>query len=51
MGGTVFFTNDTHFGHENVIVLGRGRPFADAEEMTGALIERWNGAVGRAERG
>lgn len=50
MGETIFFTSDTHFGHERVIVLGRGRPFAGVEEMTEALIAQWNERVTRADR-
>ena len=40
----VFFTADTHFGHANVIKFC-ARPFASAEEMDEALIERWNAKV------
>lgn len=38
----VFFTADTHFGHARLMPK---RPFATAEEMDQALIERWNAAV------
>lgn len=41
----VFFTSDTHFGHANIIKYSR-RPFADTGEMDGAIVERWNEAVG-----
>ena len=50
MGETIFFTSDTHFGHERITVLGRGRPFGDAEEMTEALVARWNERVTRSDR-
>lgn len=39
-----FFTADLHFGHKNVIPYCE-RPFADREEMTAGLIERWNSVV------
>jgi calcineurin-like phosphoesterase family protein len=41
----IFFTSDTHFGHEPIIRLGK-RPFASVEEMDQLLIERWNERVG-----
>ena len=41
---SVWFTADLHFGHGNVIGYS-GRPFADADEMDDALIERWNAVV------
>jgi calcineurin-like phosphoesterase family protein len=41
---TVFFTSDTHFGHEAIIRL-TGRPFGSVEEMDAALIARWNETV------
>ena len=42
---TIFFTADTHFGHENVIRYCH-RPFASAAEMDDQLIENWNQAIG-----
>lgn len=41
---SVFFTSDTHFGHENVIGYC-ARPFKDAEEMDRELVRRWNETV------
>lgn len=40
----IYFTADTHFGHENVIRFC-DRPFASAEEMDERLIENWNSRV------
>ncbi len=40
----VFFTADTHFGHENVIRFTE-RPFSSAQEMDEALIANWNARV------
>lgn len=41
----LFFTSDTHFGHENIIKFCN-RPFANAQEMNEALINNWNRVVG-----
>ena len=38
------YISDLHLGHKGVLRLDR-RPFADLEEMTEAIVERWNGAV------
>ena len=40
----VFFTSDTHFGHENIISYC-GRPFKNANEMDEKLIANWNALV------
>ena len=40
----VWFTSDTHFGHENIIRFC-GRPFRDVEEMNAELIRRWRETV------
>lgn len=45
---TTWFTSDLHFGHTNIIQYS-GRPFADAEEMNEALIDRWNAVVHRTD--
>ena len=42
---TVFFSADHHFGHKNILHLGRGRPFKNIEEMEETLIENWNNVV------
>jgi calcineurin-like phosphoesterase family protein len=43
-GSNIFFTSDTHFGHENIIKFCN-RPFASLEEMDDALVNNWNGVV------
>lgn len=40
-----FFTSDHHFGHKNILTLGKGRPFLSMEEMETELIDRWNSVV------
>lgn len=44
----IFFTADTHFGHENVIQFDK-RPFASADEMDKEMIRRWNNKVGKGD--
>src|SRR5689334_16745553 len=39
-----WFTSDTHFGHENILVYD-ARPFATIQEHDEALIANWNAAV------
>ena len=43
-GDNIWFTADTHLGHENIIRYCH-RPFANAEEMNAELIRRWNETV------
>ncbi|MFD2328599.1 phosphoesterase [Cohnella sp. GCM10020058] len=43
-----FFISDHHFGHRNIIDF-ESRPFADAEEMTEVMIERWNAVVDKED--
>lgn len=40
----IYFTSDTHFGHENVIKYC-SRPYRDKWEMDKALINAWNARV------
>jgi calcineurin-like phosphoesterase family protein len=46
-----FVISDTHFGHENACTKFKRkdgsplRPFANAEEMDEAMVERWNSRV------
>lgn len=40
----IYFTADTHFGHENVIRFC-DRPFSSANEMDEAMIANWNARV------
>ena len=42
---TVFFTSDTHFGHEPILRLGN-RPFDTIEAWDEAMINFWNERVG-----
>ena len=44
-GSRIFFTSDTHYGHENIIHFCK-RPFASVKEMDAYLIDRWNNVVG-----
>lgn len=49
--GTTFLISDTHFGHEKTCTVFKRedgsplRPFASAEEMDEAMVERWNARV------
>lgn len=43
-GSHIWFTSDTHFGHDNIIKFCN-RPFKDANEMNKVLIENWNRVV------
>lgn len=44
----IFYTSDTHFGHQNIIYYcpERQKLGTTVEEMNEALIERWNSVVG-----
>lgn len=41
---TIFFTSDTHFGHNNIIKY-TNRPFEDADEMDRVLVRNINDRV------
>lgn len=45
----IFVTSDLHFGHENIIRLGKGRPFKTIEEHDRALIDNWNRVVNKED--
>lgn len=40
----LFFTSDTHYGHQNIIRFCN-RPFGSLDEMNETMIERWNSRV------
>ena len=40
----IWFTSDTHFNHANIVEYSK-RPFESLDEMTGAIIHRWNAEV------
>ncbi len=46
---TTWFTADLHIGHARIIELC-GRPFADADEMNEAIVQRWNERVAPADQ-
>lgn len=41
----IFYTSDTHFGHENILRYCN-RPYETVEEMNIDLVSRWNSVVG-----
>lgn len=42
----VYFTSDTHFGHQNILkYCPLSRPWATVEEMDEAIIDNWNRTV------
>lgn len=45
----IFFTSDTHFGHDNVLKYCE-RPFENIDLHDNALIENWNSVVGRSDK-
>lgn len=42
---TVWFTSDSHFGHDRIISLSN-RPFKDVNHMNEMLVKNWNEVVG-----
>lgn len=47
---TTYFTSDTHFQHEKILILGSGRPFSSIEEHDQFLIDAWNARVNKNDR-
>ena len=45
---TRWWSSDHHFGHENIIRYC-GRPFADADAMNRAMVDRWNDVVAEGD--
>ena len=45
----IYFTADTHFGHENIIDYCN-RPFTCARDMQAFMINAWNNVVGHNDR-
>jgi calcineurin-like phosphoesterase family protein len=41
----IWYTSDTHFGHENIVEYCQ-RPFLNVQHMNEGLVERWNRRVG-----
>lgn len=48
MSQNIFFTSDTHFGHQNVIKYS-SRPWTDIEDMNKGLIDNWNEVVKKGD--
>ena len=44
----IWFTADTHFGHERTLNLSK-RPFTNVMEMNNVLIENWNTNVAKED--
>src|SRR5271157_5209324 len=46
----VWFTSDYHIYHAKILLLGKGRPFANVEEMHAAIADRYNEVVRPGDR-
>jgi calcineurin-like phosphoesterase family protein len=46
----VWFTSDTHFGHQNIIKHSRNDQWKTSQEMDEFLIEQWNSVVKKNDR-
>lgn len=42
----VFFTSDTHFGHNGILNYTH-RPYKNVDEMNQGLIDNWNSVIGK----
>lgn len=45
----IWVTSDLHFGHENILNLGKGRPFNTIEDHDNQLIDNWNSVVSNGD--
>lgn len=45
----IFFTSDTHFGHNKILEFCPNRPGETVEELGEIIIDRWNKVVGHAD--
>lgn len=41
----IFFTSDFHLFHQNILKLGKGRPFETVDDMHAAIADRHNAVV------
>ena len=41
----IWFTSDTHIGHDNILNLGEGRPFNSLNHMSSTIRDKWNNTV------
>ena len=41
----IWFTADTHFGHQRTLELSK-RPYSNVEEMNWDMVKKWNSVVG-----
>lgn len=45
----IFFTSDFHFGHEKILTLGAGRPFASVDAMQVHIMGNLNARIGNGD--